>query len=49
MEILLFSEDKYEAKKEMTKVTPDALFDYWQGDGIGRFCTDSVSLELLGW
>ena len=26
----IFIEDKYEAKKEMTKVTSDALFDYWQ-------------------
>lgn len=43
----IFIEDKYEAKKEMTKVTSDALFDYWQITVSVDFYAFSISLNSL--
>ena len=42
----IFIEDKYEAKKEMTKVTSDALFDYWQVAVSVRFARIQYLFEL---
>jgi len=43
----IFIEDKYEAKKEMTKVTSDALFDYWQVTVSVDFARIQYLFELL--
>ena len=43
----IFIEDKYEAKKEMTKVTSDALFDYWQITVSVDFARIQYLFELL--
>ena len=43
----IFIEDKYEAKKEMTKVTSDALFDYWQVTVSVNFARIQYLFELL--
>ncbi|MCP9056362.1 glycoside hydrolase family 13 protein [Streptococcus infantis] len=43
----IFIEDKYEAKKEMTKVTSDALFDYWQVTVSVHFARIQYLFELL--
>lgn len=48
MEIPLFSlRISYEAKKEMTKVTSDALFDYWQITVSVDFLRIQYLFELL--
>mgnify|MGYP000903052109 FL=1 len=43
----IFIEDKYEAKKEMTKATSDALFDYWQVTVSVDFARIQYLFELL--
>ena len=43
----IFIEDKYEAKNEMTKVTSDALFDYWQVTVSVDFARIQYLFELL--
>lgn len=43
----IFIEDKYEAKKEMTKVTSDALLDYWQVAVSVDFARIQYLFELL--
>ena len=43
----IFIEDKYESKKEMTKVTSDALFDYWQVTVSVNFARIQYLFELL--
>jgi len=43
----IFIEDKYEVKKEMTKVTSDALFDYWQVTVSVDFARIQYLFELL--
>ena len=43
----IFIEDKYEAKKEMTKVTSDALLDYWQVTVSVDFSRIQYLFELL--
>ena len=43
----IFIEDKYEAKKEMTKVTSDALFDYWKVTVSVDFARIQYLFELL--
>lgn len=43
----IFIEDKYEAKKEMTKVTSDALLDYWQVTVSVDFLRIQYLFELL--
>lgn len=43
----IFIGDKYEAKKEMTKVTSDALFDYWQVTVSVDFARIQYLFELL--
>ena len=43
----IFIEDKYEAKKEMTKVTSDTLLDYWQVTVSVGFLRIQYLFELL--